>query len=945
MSSAVRVPLPSQREGAVNIVSTTNQAFLSGPVHRNNAEDEHRACDVSGFSAPLPLSSGESTTTRRDAHVAPSTGAGHLRSNKHHTPSPSALRTPPSSSAKEHGAATAQLLRRVVCCSSCVQNCLRPFGFLKDEEDAYGHMQLLACACAAIAVLLVLLLTAVTVLVIVFVVVLPDTQWQLRQTSMPSLDFNRAKDQRKGQNRTSLVSPFDLKRVLAASGLDTFLQQVHEAEQLRRRVWRNETLLAAIRRSREWGGNLSELVSLAQSLPELERLSSQLLRVSAYVTAVHAHDPSLGLVELGDFLLNVKGRTAALARAAALARREAAGAEWNVALKTTFAGRAEASRLRAQLRGFVGVAAGQAERWTRQPFDDVAMLQYRHAWTQLEVVPQLARRADENKSVAEAGTGGVGAAGGGAGATSAYAVANRAALKADLYEASSIFNHVYYYPLRRYAALRAYSPATVADTDAWYAEVAAGVQARFGAAVTAHGVDAAAAAAVPVAVRGSPLSVLSLPRLPAARKEEVTHLLTAEDVEWMPAGLRAGAAVNRQTIFISLASYRDMECSPTLLDLFRVARNPYRVYVGLAQQNRAGDTPCLLPEMYGPFLCAASGVVTEQHAAAREAAARRRVLHGGVDFRGTQPDSGMALFDERVCFLSDHVRVRDIDSRQAKGPTYGRYMAMLLYRGEDLTLVLDSHNKFRPMWDTLGTSMLTRYDDPKAAMSHYPEAYTPDKADIDVYKTTTAYLCKAFFMKKFGYLRLNGIVIGSPDDFVQNNKFNDLYVATKSDAIRKSRNFRLPQPWVAGGFLFSSATIFRDVPFDPHLPYVFDGEEVLYSMRLWTHGYNLYSPPRGLCFHIYGRPKAPKVWSEFMFWYTLQDQVRPRIQFFLQSHIKDQPNVIVPADTRNAYVVVDSSRYGIGKQRTVAQWYDYAGANPVNYSLDGKWCGVDTTEM
>ncbi len=34
-----------------------------------------------------------------------------------------------------------------------------------------------------------------------------------------------------------------------------------------------------------------------------------------------------------------------------------------------------------------------------------------------------------------------------------------------------------------------------------------------------------------------------------------------------------------------------------------------------------------------------------------------------------------------------------------------------------------------------------------------------------------------------------------------------------------------------------SMWLLQEVPFDPELPYLFMGEELLYSARLWTHGW------------------------------------------------------------------------------------------------------------
>ncbi|CAG9567175.1 conserved hypothetical protein [Leishmania major strain Friedlin] len=885
-----------------------------------------------------------------------------------------------------HGRGHLRPLKRLLCCASRAHYTLRALGFASDDDTPAKMSQTLACLCAAVGVLLVLLLISFAALVVVLVVVVPDARQHLSQTIGPLLDSNTRRDGNTaggggGGDAASRASAFDrkIRRLLASEGLEAFFREAHRAAELRRRVLRNATLLAALRKANaargKDGGHGVNLVSLAQTLPELEYLSFLLAQVSAHVRAVQEHDPVMGLVELSDFLLNATGRKEALEKAAERALAEVAdarpaargastigdaAAEWNAALKESFAGRSEAARLRAQLRGFVGVSSFETERLTEQPFDDLALLQYRHAWAKSEVLPIM--RARLRRAGAQADEEGPNAAALRNNAVShtpqnrpghessaplrPQDVANRMAMKADLYEVASIFNHIHYYPLRRYSAIRPYGGDSVANTDAWYSAIAAVVQTRFGVPITSNTAQTAEAAALPLIQRDSPLSVLALPRLGLERVDEVAHLYTREDRQLMPHALNSKSAESTHTIFVSIASYRDMECAPTLLNLFRTARNPHRLYVGVAQQNRAGDTPCLVPELYTPYLCPSDGVQGAAGdgsvGAARELRARARTLYGkGVDLTTSTEGPEARYFDARVCLVAEQVRLREIDSSQAKGPTYGRYMAMLLYRGEDMTLVLDSHNRFRPMWDVLGATMLRRLEDPKAVLSHYPESYRGEEADFQPYRTTTAYLCRAHFMNKFGYLRLNGIVIRSASEFAKNNVYNDPYVRVQSAEIDPATNHRLPQPWVAGGFLMSFATIFRDVPFDPHLPYIFDGEEVLYSMRLWTHGYNIYTPARGLCFHIYTRSSAPKVWSETPQWYTTQTRVRQRIQFFLQTRPLNKEDVLVPANTTNPYVIIDSSRYGMGKQRTVAQWYDYAGVDPIKYKLDGRWCGVD----
>ena len=42
------------------------------------------------------------------------------------------------------------------------------------------------------------------------------------------------------------------------------------------------------------------------------------------------------------------------------------------------------------------------------------------------------------------------------------------------------------------------------------------------------------------------------------------------------------------TIFVSVASFRDDECKDTIADMYAKAKDPNNVYVGVCQQNKAG---------------------------------------------------------------------------------------------------------------------------------------------------------------------------------------------------------------------------------------------------------------------------------------------------------------------------------------------------------------------
>lgn len=63
------------------------------------------------------------------------------------------------------------------------------------------------------------------------------------------------------------------------------------------------------------------------------------------------------------------------------------------------------------------------------------------------------------------------------------------------------------------------------------------------------------------------------------------------------------------------------------------------------------------------------------------------------------------------------------------------------------------------------------------------------------------------------------------------------------------------------------------VPYDHYLPFVFQGEEILQTIRGFTFGYDFYAPMRNVAFHMYAmlenteaRKKIPKFTdNEFVF--------------------------------------------------------------------------------
>ena len=115
--------------------------------------------------------------------------------------------------------------------------------------------------------------------------------------------------------------------------------------------------------------------------------------------------------------------------------------------------------------------------------------------------------------------------------------------------------------------------------------------------------------------------------------------------------------IKQDTIFVSIASYRDEECSMTLDTLFNNAKYPEYVFVGICEQNKEGITK---------ELC----------------------------------------MSNKVMKYRNNIRITTMDHKKAKGPTYARFYCANLWRGEQYYLQIDSHTTFVKNWDTDLISMI-----------------------------------------------------------------------------------------------------------------------------------------------------------------------------------------------------------------------------------------------
>jgi hypothetical protein len=163
-----------------------------------------------------------------------------------------------------------------------------------------------------------------------------------------------------------------------------------------------------------------------------------------------------------------------------------------------------------------------------------------------------------------------------------------------------------------------------------------------------------------------------------------------------------------------------------------------------------------------------------------------------------------------------------------------RYLASKLWRGETYFLQIDSHSHFKQGWDSNLIEQIKQTPSyPHSVISNYPPSYSAKGVSKWREKGVPSGLCTTHFTDN-DVLRLEM----TPRNF-PNAVTNDAYT--------------VPEPkhtlFVAAGFFFARSEFLIDVPFDPFLPFLFMGEEIIMSTRMWTAGWDIFGPSQDVLKH------------------------------------------------------------------------------------------------
>jgi hypothetical protein len=277
------------------------------------------------------------------------------------------------------------------------------------------------------------------------------------------------------------------------------------------------------------------------------------------------------------------------------------------------------------------------------------------------------------------------------------------------------------------------------------------------------------------------------------------------------------------SIFVQIPAYRDPELASTLLDLYRMAEWPDRLRVCVAWQHAAGESlPGFVQDLPG-------------------------------------------------------LEIVDIPHDESHGCNWARSGLQRRWHGEPYTLLLDSHHRFVPGWDTAVLSMygeLKRSGVEKPILTAYLPPYDPSR-DPEARRPHP--------YKIYPLSREDGLL-------------------TRLTSYPIPLWEELPGPIEADfaslHFLLAAGSFNEEILFDPKL--YFFGDEVVLSLRAFTSGYDLFHPHRVLGWHCYERTTRTAHWQDHPGW---SEQHR-------ESLVK----------MRRLFTGTYAGEHGLGHQRSISEY-------------------------
>lgn len=254
----------------------------------------------------------------------------------------------------------------------------------------------------------------------------------------------------------------------------------------------------------------------------------------------------------------------------------------------------------------------------------------------------------------------------------------------------------------------------------------------------------------------------------------------------------------------------------------------------------------------------------------------------------------------KVSTRPEQVRVYPCNWWDAEGVSWARNITQQLWEGEEYTLMIDAHMRFMQGWDDLMIEELAKCPAPKPVLSCSPPRYLPPN-ELDDNITPAIRRVKPF----------------APDGTIR----------CQGEWIEFAPPHPLNAAFLVANFVFSRAEIIREVPYDPYL--YFEEEEITYAARLYTHGWDIFSPTRQFLYHYYNDPNAEGGSVRNLHWRDMHQEQdhKAKIRFLKDRALRRFNHLTGYRDSSDPEVLKELDIYGWGTVRTLDEFEAYSGVD------------------
>ena len=180
----------------------------------------------------------------------------------------------------------------------------------------------------------------------------------------------------------------------------------------------------------------------------------------------------------------------------------------------------------------------------------------------------------------------------------------------------------------------------------------------------------------------------------------------------------------------------------------------------------------------------------------------------------------------------DRIRLPDEHTR---GGCWARHQAQGLFRGERYTMQIDAHSRLGPGWDDEFSSLLGELPSQRPMLTGFPPLYVVEDG-VDALVDDAGL----------------PVPITVVDHWSSAGWLHHPTVPAPERASRQPRRTRV----LSGAFVFTLGRWNLDVRQDPE--HLYAGEELALTVRSFTHGYELWNPPRRMIWHRLHPQANPK---------------------------------------------------------------------------------------